>query len=169
MRALWSSGYDQAQAFIEIEHRGKMIKRYWTSKDRTQELIELPITEEMRGGVTIHLAFVHENRGYFVSHRVDVPWSNKELEIKWERFTSKLGPAQKETWTAVIKGHKAEQAAAEMVATLYDASLDVFAPHQWMERFGVFRQDYSRLNRQFCNVPKHLQHLRYNWHVDQRD
>lgn len=169
LRALWSSGYDQAQAFIEIEHRGKMIKRYWTSKDRTQELIELPITEEMRGGVTIHLAFVHENRGYFVSHRVDVPWSNKELEIKWERFTSKLGPAQKETWTAVIKGHKAEQAAAEMVATLYDASLDVFAPHQWMERFGVFRQDYSRLNRQFCNVPKHLQHLRYNWHVDQRD
>ncbi len=168
-RALWSSGYDQAQAFVEIEHRGKITKKYWTDKNSTQSLIEVPVTEEMRGGFTVHVLFVHENRAYPQTYRVDVPWSNKDLEIKWERFTSKLGPAQKETWTAVISGNKAERAAAEMVATLYDASLDVFAMHQWMNRFSVFRQDYTHLNRNFCNQAKHFQHLKYNWHIDQRD
>lgn len=167
-RALWSSGYDQAQAFVEIEHRGKMLKRYWTDKTRSQALIELPITETMRGGFTVHLVFVRENRAYFESHRIDVPWSNKELEIKWERFTSKLGPAQKETWTAIISGNKAERAAAEMVATLYDASLDVFWQHQWPEGFGVFRQDYTQLSRQYSNVVKHFQFLRSNWMTHER-
>lgn len=168
-RAHWASGYEQAQAFVEIEHRGKIIKKYWTDKNSNQSLIEVPVTEEMRGGFIVHLLFVHENRAYPQSYRVDVPWSNKDLEIKWERFTSKLGPAQRETWTAVITGNKAERAAAEMVATLYDASLDAFAMHQWMNRFSVFRQDYTRSNRMFGNQPKHFQNLKYNWHVDQRD
>ena len=28
--ALWGSGYDHARAYIEIEHRGKMIQSFWT-------------------------------------------------------------------------------------------------------------------------------------------
>jgi uncharacterized protein YfaS (alpha-2-macroglobulin family)/outer membrane protein assembly factor BamD (BamD/ComL family) len=168
-RALWSSGYEQAQAFFEVEHRGKMLKRFWSAKNKSQSLVELPVTEEMRGGFTVHIAFVRENRAYHESHRVNVPWSNKDLNIKWERFTSKLGPAQKETWTAVITGNKAEKAAAEVVATLYDASLDVFAPHGWQSSFGVFRHDHSRLNRQFGNVTKHFQFLRNNWTSESRD
>ena len=28
-----------------------------------------------------------------------------------------------------------------MVATLYDESLDAFAPQNWMQRFNVFRED----------------------------
>lgn len=168
-RAVWASGYENARAFVEVEHRGKLIQRFWTDQGKTQQVIQLPVTEEMRGGFTVHLMMVRENRAYLESLRVEVPWSNKELEIKWERFTSKLEPAQREKWTAIISGRQAERVAAEMVATLYDASLDAFAPHPWMQRFGVFRLDYSRLNRQFANVPKNLQHLRYNWVFDQRD
>ena len=27
---LWGSGYDAARAYIEVEHKGKVIKQYWT-------------------------------------------------------------------------------------------------------------------------------------------
>lgn len=163
LRGLWASGYPEARALIEVEHRGKIIRRYWTEPGKTQNLIELPIVEEMRGGINIHTMMVHENRAYLESTRIDVPWRNKELDIRWERFVSKLGPSQKETWTAVIQGSDAQRAAAEMVATLYDASLDAFTSHQWISGFGVFRQEHSHLSRAFGNVPKPLQLFVNRW------
>jgi len=169
MRAIWGSGYSTARALVEIEHRGQIIKRFWTSQDRTQLVIEQPVTEAMRGGFTLHVTMVRENRAYMVSQPVDVPWSNKELSIKWERFVSKLQPGQQETWTAVITGRDAERAAAEMVATLYDASLDVFQPHAWMSGFDAFRQDRSTLSKGFENRAAALTIFRHNWSLDQRD
>src|SRR5204863_8358662 len=106
------------------------------------------------------------------SRHVDVPWSNKNLEITWEHFTSKLEPNQKETWTAVIKARgdremgkwapskepesptpqhpkTPEHTVAEMVATLYDRSLDAFAPLYWQQRFDCFRQDYTTASAVF--------------------
>ena len=65
--------------------------------------------------------------------------------MKWEHFVSKLEPGQKETWTAVITGPDAKKAVAEMVAALYDQSLDAYLPHDWLQGFDVFRQDWSRL------------------------
>jgi len=168
-RAVWGSGYDTARALIEIEHRGKIINSYWTPADRTQVLIEQEVTEAMRGGFTLHTTMVRENRAYQHSEFVDVPWTTKELAIKWERFTSKLEPAQRETWTAVITGPDAQRAAAEMVATLYDASLDAFRPHAWASGFGVFRRDHSLLARNFENQLKHLSTFRHGWSQDGRD
>src|SRR5439155_1044849 len=49
---------------------------------------------------------------------------------------------------------------AEMVATLYDASLDQFMPFYWQQRFGVFRQDHSTASAVFENSAKQFQWLR---------
>ena len=168
-RAVWASGYPTARALVEFEHKGEIIKRFWTEAGRTQRVLELEVTEAMRGGFTVHTTMVRENRAYLESRRIDVPWSNKRLSIAWERFVSKLEPGQRETWTAVISGPDAERAAAEMVATLYDGSLDLFQPHRWMSGFGVFRQDRSSLQSGFENAAKSLQVLRYGWTIRSRD
>ncbi|TWU26179.1 MG2 domain protein [Novipirellula galeiformis] len=169
MRAIWASGYNTARAFVEIEHRGEIIKSYWTQPKTTQVLIEQAVNESMRGGFIVRTTMVRENRAYLNTHRVEVPWSNKELDIQWEHFVSKLAPAAKESWTAIIKGPDAERAAAEMVATLYDASLDAFQPHAWMQRFNVFYQDHSRMNSQFQNSPETLRQIWYGWNREQRN
>jgi uncharacterized protein YfaS (alpha-2-macroglobulin family) len=168
--ALWGTGYDEGRAFIEIEHRHRMIQRFWTKPGQTQQPIRQAVTEAMRGGFTVHVTQVRENRAYLESRHVDVPWSNKDLDIKWEHFTSKLEPGKKETWTAVIaksevrsRKSEVEKAVAEMVATLYDASLDQFMPHNWPQRFGVFRQDYSTASAVFENATKRFQWLRGQW------
>ncbi len=167
--ALWGTGYAQARAFIEVEHRGKMMQSFWTENGLPQQQVKQAVTEAMRGGFTLHITMVRENRAYLTSRRVDVPWSNKELTVKWEHFTSKMEPAQKETWTAVVTGPDAKKAVAEMVCALYDQSLDAFKPHRWQQAFGVFRQDFSRLNMQFQNVLKPLQHLNGQWDFIQKD
>ncbi|MEX0715858.1 MAG: MG2 domain-containing protein, partial [Planctomycetaceae bacterium] len=163
LTAVWGSGYDAARAFVEIEHRGKIVRSFWTDRRHTQARIELPITEELRGGFTLRVTMVRENRAYLQSRQVAVPWTNKELTVKWERFTSRLKPGAEEHWTAIVTGPDSQRAVAEMVATLYDASLDAYLPHHWMERLSVFRTDHSNLRSQFENQAKWLQHIHGNW------
>ena len=50
-----------------------------------------------------------------------------------------------------------------MVATLYDESLDAFAPLNWPQRFSVFREDYSSVQSQFGNMPMGFQQVFGNW------
>lgn len=172
-QAIWGTGYERGRAFVEVEHRGKMLQSFWTDPEKTQIGIKQAVDEAMRGGFTVRTTFVRENRGYIESRRVDVPWSNKDLTIKWERFVSKLEPAKKETFTAVISGPKAAKTVAEMVAALYDASLDAYKPHNWLRKFNVFRTDHSRVSSYFDNNAKYFNHFRGHWspsyaHVDLR-
>ena len=169
LQCIWGSGYDQARAFVEIIHRGKTVKSYWTDAEATQASIEADVDESMRGGFTVHATLVRENRAYLNSQFINVPWSNKKLTVKWEHFVSKLEPAAKEKWTAIVTGPDAERASAEMVATLYDASLDAFQAHSWRSGFGVFRSDYSRMQMQFQNQLKRLQSLHSGWKRQRRD
>src|SRR5262249_15326415 len=150
---VWGSGYDEARAFLEVEHRNKVLKGFWTEPGQTQVSLKQQVTEAMRGGFTVRVTMVRENRAYLASHRVDVPWSNKDLKVRWEHHTSKLEPGRKETWTAVITGPDAKKAVAEMVAALYDESLDAYLPHGWMQKLNVFRQDYSNLQQHSQNAP----------------
>ena len=145
--ALWATGYETGRAFVEISHRGEVVKSFWTDAERTQQPIEFAVEEKHRGGFNVNVTYVRENRAYLTSRKVDVPWTNKDLKIKWEHFVSKLTPGGKETWTAVITGPDAKTKAAEMVAGMYDASLDAFAPHSWPNQIkNLFYQDYSQIS-----------------------
>ena len=104
-----------------------------------------------------------------------MPWKNKDLDLKWEHFVSKLQPGQKETWTLIVQSLKSkvqspdskvgptEKAVAEMVATLYDESLDAFASLNWPQRFSVFREDYSVMQSQFGSALMGFQQVFGGW------
>ena len=59
---------------------------------------------------------------------------------------------------------------AEMVATLYDASLDAYLPHGWMRNFnGFFHHDWSDLNSDFGNQTESFRQLYFRnggWTTD---
>jgi hypothetical protein len=183
--ALWGTGYDTGRAFIEIEHRHKLLQRFWTDPGRTQQQIKLAVTEAMRGGFTLHVTQLRENRAYLDSRKVEVPWKNKDLALRWEHFVSKLQPGQKETWTLVIqnrideelessnhtapitpslqRSNNLERVVAETVATLYDESLDAFTPHNWPHGFDCFREDGSSAQTQFANSQQNLAEAFGSW------
>lgn len=168
--AIWGSGYENARAYVEVEQRGKLLQSFWTDPGVTQVAIKQEIQEKLRGGYQLRVTMVRENRAYLESRKVDVPWTNKQLTVKWERFVSKLKPGQQETWTAVVSGPKAKDAVAEIVAGLYDASLDAYLPHNWQSLFNVFWQNQSRVYSQFENTQKNLQASIYNsWNVSRKD
>lgn len=161
--AVWGTGYDVGRAYVEVECRGEVLRSWWTESGRTQEVVSQDVTESMRGGFTLRVTYVRENRAYVNQQIVDVPWTNKDLSLSWEHFTSLLEPGQKETWTAVVTGADARKAVAEMVAGLYDASLDQFLTHDWIHKFSGFRSESSRLSSKFENAAVPFTTVSYGW------
>lgn len=161
--ALWGTGYDQGRAYVEVVHRGKCIQSYWTKPDETQATVRQTVTEAMRGGFSIRVTYVRENRAYCENRAIQVPWTSKKLDLKWEHFTSKMQPDQKETWTAVVSGPKAEKTVAEIAAALYDESLDAFVKHSWLAGFNCFRQEGCEPGYAFANMAKDFQVLQISW------
>jgi hypothetical protein len=122
-------------------------------KDITIKTFET--TEADRGGYSVKRFFIKDNRVYDASWFVNVPYTNKDLKISFETFRDKLLPGQDETWKVKISGHKGETVAAEMLAGMYDASLDQFAPHAW-EAMHLWRNNsfnnYWNARNNFTNI-----------------
>lgn len=88
-------------------------------------------TEADRGGYGVSYMFVKHNRVFQSNNTVAVPWTNKDMKVEYSTFRDKTLPGAEEKWTVKISGYKNEKVAAEMLASMYDASLDQFYPHQW--------------------------------------
>jgi uncharacterized protein YfaS (alpha-2-macroglobulin family) len=101
--------------------------------------------EQDRGGMAMSYVFVQHNRIYKGGENFDIPWSNKELNITYSTFRDKLLPGATEKFTVKITGNKGEKVAAEMLAGLYDASLDQFKPHNW-SRLNIWPSLYNIIN-----------------------
>jgi hypothetical protein len=157
--ALVGTGYDTGRALVEISLAGKTLKRFWTEAGRTQWPVTMKVGDEHRGGFTVRAWMVRDGRLHMETQTVDVPWTTKKLSIAWERFTRRLEPGAKEVWRAKIASAAdpiagpAAAVLAEMVATLYDQSLDALAPHQWPGDglMSLFRRESSWLNLTFTN------------------
>ncbi|NUQ22650.1 MAG: hypothetical protein HUU34_01765 [Saprospiraceae bacterium] len=116
--------------YYELERKGKILKSGWLHIDRYAEW-QQAVTEADRGNLMLHLVSVQHNRTNIYTELITVPWSNKALKISYSTFRDKLKPGQSEEWRIKISGPDGERVAAEMVAAMYDASLDQFIEHNW--------------------------------------
>ena len=142
---------ESVKVLYEIEYKGEVVKKEFITLNKEQKLIEIPVEEKHRGNFSFHYVFVKNNRTYINNGIITVPFTNKELDISFETFRNKLLPGQMEEWKVKIRnsspsgssGGAGDKVAAEMVATLYDASLDEFRPNNWY--FDIYNRYYSNL------------------------
>ena len=91
----------------------------------------VPVTSEDLGGFAISYSFSAYNSFKAGSLSISVPYPKTALEIETLTFRDKLAPGTDETWAFKIKGPKGDQVSAELLASMYDASLDAFRDHAW--------------------------------------
>ncbi len=118
------------QILLEIEHRNEIIRQEWMTINQWESIKE-SVKEEYRGGFQIYVTSMAHNRPLWLLERIQVPWSNKKLNITYGTFRDKLRPGQEEEWQLKISGPDKEKVAAEMLVSMYDASLDQFVNHSW--------------------------------------
>ncbi|GAO44815.1 alpha-2-macroglobulin family protein [Flavihumibacter petaseus] len=105
----------------------------------------LSLTEADQGGMSMDYLFVQHNRVFTSNIYIRVPWQDKELDVRFETFRDKTLPGSKETWTVHVGGGKSAPAAAELLTSMYDQSLDQFVPHQWTtpEIWPIYMYNYN--------------------------
>jgi hypothetical protein len=98
---------------------------------------------EWGDGITISLAWVR--RGHLYTHQTQLskPVPDTRLNLSWKTFRDRLTPGQKEEWTLQVTRPNGKPVQAQVLAAMYDKSLDQILKHQW--RFG-YRFDTSLPN-----------------------
>jgi hypothetical protein len=97
--------------------------------------------------------------------------ADTNLNIKLEVFRDKLRPGQEETWTISIKDKENNPVKAELLASMYDTSLDKLYPYTaWaLNRPYIhkvylypmdFQQSYSRGYDKWFSIGKGIQYLK---------
>ena len=87
--------------------------------------------EEYGDGVCLSLAWVRDGVLYEHSATITKPLADKSLSMKWTTFRNRIQPGQRETWTLSVTDSEGKPADANVMATLYDKSLEAITPFSW--------------------------------------
>lgn len=132
-RFLVASGLRDQTLFLDVARAGRLIERRILKAGSDAVLIERAITEEDRGGLGVTLTAVRDHQFLQQTQSVFVPWEDRELKVSFATFRDRLRPGQTETWRVTVKGatpaHPLKET-AELLAYMYDRSLDSFVPHR---------------------------------------
>ncbi len=95
---------------------------------------KIPVTfkESYGDGVVISLVFIKDGKLFARNIAIKKAQAKKDLELKMEVFRNKLLPGQKEEWKISVKDADKKAVGAEILASMYDASLDKLYAHDWI-------------------------------------
>ena len=136
----FGTSYKDAYVLVDVFGRKGRIESHVLSLNDSILRMEYPYKEEYGDGIAVQFAFVKNGEMY--SRRVELlrRQPDRTLNMKWEVFRDRLRPGQEEEWKLVIKTPQGFPAVAEMLATMYDASLDqIFRRNQ---SFNVYFNRY---------------------------
>ncbi|MGF1554834.1 alpha-2-macroglobulin family protein [Paucihalobacter sp.] len=119
---------------VDVEKNEKIVNTYIIPLDNHKKSIVIPIHADDVGGFTVHYSYAVFNSFESGTLNISVPYPKSDLEIETSVFRDKLQPGTDETWQFKIKGPEGEKVSAELLASMYDASLDQFKMHQWQFR-----------------------------------
>lgn len=125
------SSKDEIKLNYQLIKEHKIVEEKTIALKNEQKKLSFKVAEQDRGGFEIHFSTVRNERSYNQSQYVTVPFSNKDLKLEFETFRNKMLPGSKEQWKIKVSGPKGEKVAAELVAAMYDASLDEFASNDF--------------------------------------
>jgi len=101
--------------------------------------IKIPLKDSISETVEIRISGIKNNILINKSRRISIPIKKKQLNIEIETFRNKIEPGLEETWSFKITDEKDEIPDAEILASMYDASLDQFEVKNWETETGFSR------------------------------
>jgi len=130
-RVLVLSGLADQPLTLDISRSGRPMETRRLRAGQDATLIEFPIVESDRGGFSVTLTALRDHQLMQFSQTVLVPWDDRELKLSFATFRDTLRPGARETWRVTVKDASGDAVAgtAELLAYMYDKSLDVFAAH----------------------------------------
>ncbi|SDB66482.1 Alpha-2-macroglobulin family protein [Flavobacteriaceae bacterium MAR_2010_188] len=138
---------------IDVEKDHKKVETHIVNLKDEKKTITIPVEKNDLGGFAILYSYAYMNYYESGSMVISVPYPNSDLKIETMTFRDKLEPGIDETWEFKIKGPKDEEVSSELLASMYDLSLDQFREHQWsfdpLNKQSYFTYNTRSANRSF--------------------
>ncbi|CAM1368826.1 Alpha-2-macroglobulin family N-terminal region [Tenacibaculum sediminilitoris] len=125
------SASEDIMVIVQIEKDHTIVNTKLIHLNNKLKIIEVPVTKQDIDGFVVKYYFVNYNSFVSGTIPVSVPNEQNAITIETNTFRDKLQPGTQETWSFTIKNDKNNKVAAEVLAGMYDASLDEFKPHNW--------------------------------------
>jgi uncharacterized protein YfaS (alpha-2-macroglobulin family) len=154
---------ENSKAYYEVYYRDSIAEKVWISLSPKQTIVKIQPKINYEDGFAVQFTMVHQGAVYNSMQQVQIVDPQKELNIRFLTFRDKLQPGEKESWKLQISNNKGEKQMAEMVATLYDASLDDLRQMNWNTNLQTsFNYGFYNWNFNVNNVanPGYLWFLR---------
>ncbi|WP_445719801.1 alpha-2-macroglobulin family protein [Flavobacterium sp.] len=103
--------------------------------------------------ITFYFSTIWENEGYQKLHQIKNNTPENKLQIEIESLRNKIEPGSTENWSFKITNPKLQ---AEILASMYDSSLDQFAKSYWDD--FIFQ-----VNNSYPNTPQIVSYQQNNY------
>lgn len=146
-KILFGSSDKDAHILYELYQNGKFISRQRAVLSNENHTFRIPFEDSYGEGIVAIFTFVKEGKLYSTQSVIKRQQPDRSLTIKPVTFRDRLLPGNQETWKFKIQDADSVPVMAEMLASMYDASLDKILPH------GIFGWLFSPERSIYLNAP----------------
>lgn len=130
-----SSAKDQHIFFTLFTHKKGVLRQGIIRQSNAIHTERLTYQPEYGDGIFFSYAWVKNGKLFQHTAKITRPHPDKTLNVKWKTFRNRLEPGTTETWQLSVSRPDGTPVQAQLMASLYDKSLDQIMPHAWM--FGI--------------------------------
>lgn len=131
------------EAYVE----GKAIFQQYVDLKKGAKNIKIPVKDYVGKEVSLRFSSIKYNSTFTSTERIQLKDKKSEPEIILSTFRDKIEPGNKEKWSLKIIQKNNNQ--FEVLAGMYDASLDQFKEHSWPEHINIGGRYYRLPNLDF--------------------
>ena len=148
--------------YYYIENKFGIVKRGSLESDGRQQVLSIPVTEELKGYFSVNCGIVYEGVMENSSFVFEVPDRDRELKIRLETFRSLVEPDVDEEWKLFITDWQGNPVKAAILLDMYDRALDVYGINNFY--FKPFSPTYVggrnilEPNRSYTGIYYYWQH-----------
>lgn len=168
---LWRRPVTDTLYVFETVISGRRVIRdtMWTATD-SLSLPRIPYDEDYGDGAVVTWQYVKGGILHSRQETIRHPLPQDTLRMHWNTFRDLVHPGSKERWELTVTHSNGRPAAANVMLTLYDASLDALAQNDW--RVSIWRNHnlpwaYSTERNNFMPYTQWLSYNMVHWYADQ--
>ena len=129
---------DSLNIMLHLFHKETLVKTQLVTIDKGSKTVKIPLDKKFTEEITLRMLYTKFNQFYQQKYSFKLYERNNFLTIETATFRNKLQPGQKEKWQFKILDLDQKGSNAEVLASMYDESLDQFVPHAWNADFNYF-------------------------------
>ncbi|WP_053826793.1 alpha-2-macroglobulin family protein [Lascolabacillus massiliensis] len=135
---------ERVNLLYELWQEKTLLKREWILMNNQNLTFTFPYSESYKNGLTLILTYVKDSE--FYSRRVELrpEKEDEKLNVRLDVFRDRIRPGSEEEWRISVTDSKGRPAVAELLASMYDYSLDnIFQTYPWnlsnymFDRYGT--------------------------------